>query len=145
MSETSTTNDEHTMAKKHQDESTVLFQSYLDSTFPPDSKCTRSAVIRRQLEDKIVQYLKNPAGASDKNFRHFVKKSGFQLLDLPSVGVTDALVVKVKAEKEVSSLVVESERKRIKRRWGGRNMTVYSHTERQRQDDDEGVSKGSGC
>ena len=88
------------------DESKALFRSYLGSTFPPEAKRTRSAIIRRQLEDKIARYLKNPHGASNKNFRHFVKKSGFQLLDLPAVGVRDALVVKVKAEKEVSSHIV---------------------------------------
>ena len=88
---------------KLEDSSSILFQSYLDNTFPPKAKRTRSAVIRQQLADKILRYLKDPG--EDKNFRHFVKKSGFELLDLLSVGVRDALVVKVKQDKKVSSYV----------------------------------------
>ena len=72
-------------AGKLESDSSTLFQTYLDNTFPPEAKRTRSAVIRQQLADKIVRYLKD--SGEDKNFRHFVKKSGFQLLDLPSVGV----------------------------------------------------------
>ena len=37
----------------------------------------------------------------DKAFRHFVKKSRFQLLDLPAAGVRDVLVVLVREEKQV--------------------------------------------
>ena len=87
---------------KLEDSSSTLFQTYLDNTFPPEAKRTRSAVIRQQLADKIVRYLKDPG--EDKNFRHFVK-SGFELLDLPSLGVRNALVVKVKQDKKVSSYV----------------------------------------
>ena len=90
-------------AGKLESDSSTLFQAYLDNTFPPEAKRTRSAVIRQQLADKIVRYLKD--SGEDKNFRHFVKKSGFQLLDLPSVGVRDALVVKVKQDKQVSHVV----------------------------------------
>lgn len=104
------------MAGKQEDDTTALFQSYLDSTFPPGSKRTRSAVIRRQLEDKIVRCLKNPDEVTDKNFRHFVKKSSFQLLDLPSLGVRDALVVKVKAEKEVCKMLYANSRTRIQKK-----------------------------
>ena len=86
---------------KLEDSSSTLFQTYLDNMFPPEAKRTHSAVIWQRLADKIVRYLKDPG--EDKNFRHFVKKSGFELLDLPSLGVRDALVVKVKQDKKVSS------------------------------------------
>ena len=90
------------MAERRENDGPALFKSYLDNTFPPDAKRTRSAVIRQQLADRIVRHIKNPGENDDKNFRHFVKKSGFELLDLPSLGVRDALVVKVKQDKEVN-------------------------------------------
>ena len=59
------------------------FQKYIDSTFPADGKRNRSAVIRESFSQRIVAYL-NGTPDADKAFRHFVKKTGFQLLDLPS-------------------------------------------------------------
>ena len=88
------------MAKNSESDSELVFQSYLESTFPPDAKRSRSAVIRRKLADRIVNHLKGIQD-DDKAFRHFIKKSCFQLLDLPAVGIRDALVVKVKEEKQV--------------------------------------------
>lgn len=77
------------------------FEKYISSTFPVDGKRTRSAVIRESLSQRIIAYLKGtPDG--DKGFRHFVKKSGFQLLNLPATGVRDILMVAVKEEKQVS-------------------------------------------
>ena len=60
-------------AGKLESDSSTLFRTYLDNTFPPEVKRTCSAVIRQQLADKIVRYLKD--SGEDKNFRHFVKKS----------------------------------------------------------------------
>ena len=77
------------------------FNTYIDEIFPVNVKRTRSAVIRRQFAKRIVDYLKGRQ-EDDKGFRHFVKKSGFKLLDLPAVGVRDALVVRIKQEKQVN-------------------------------------------
>ena len=77
------------------------FEECINSAFPIDGKPTRSAVIRRSLAQRITAYLKGTPD-SDKAFRHFVKKSSFQLLDLPAAGVRDVLVVSVKEEKQVS-------------------------------------------
>ncbi len=81
--------------------SETVFQTYLDETFPSDGKRTRSAIVRESFARKIVNYLKGEQQDADKGFRHFVKKSGFELLDLPSVGIRDALVIRVKEEKKV--------------------------------------------
>ena len=78
------------------------FQKYIRSTFPVDGKRNRSAVIHRGFSQRIIGYLKGTPD-EDKAFRHFVKKSGFQLLDLPSAGLRDILVVPVKEEEQVSS------------------------------------------
>ena len=89
------------MAEKSEKDSDTVFLSYLESTFPPDAKKTRSAVIRKALAKRIVDHLKGLTEHDDKAFRHFVKKSCFQLLDLPSVGIRNVLVVKLKQEKQV--------------------------------------------
>ena len=77
------------------------FEEYLLSKFPADARRSRSALIHRGFSDKIVCYLKGGdvwRGKSneEKHLRHFVRKSGFKLLDLPAVGVRDDLVVAVK-------------------------------------------------
>ena len=73
----------------------------LATAFPKDAKRTRSAVIHQQFGERIIRFLKNPLSIEDRNFRHLIEKSGFQLLDLPEAGIRNALVVQVKGEKEV--------------------------------------------
>ena len=65
------------------------FQEYLDEEFPVGAKRTRSAIIRRNYADRIVQFLKDTSGESDKIFRHLVKRNGFQLMDLPEAGLRE--------------------------------------------------------
>eukprot|EP00731_Ephydatia_muelleri_P024373 Em0016g644a len=84
----------------------VSFQEYIDSSFPVGGKRTRSAVIRKEVAQRIVNHLKGTPDA-DGAFRHFVKKSGFALVDLQSVGIRDVLVVSVK-EKNQSAKEVTS-------------------------------------
>ena len=64
----------------------VSVQEYIDSSFPVGGKRTRSAVIRKEVAQRIVNHLKGTPDA-DAAFRHFVKKSGFALVDLQSVGI----------------------------------------------------------
>ncbi|KAL5486382.1 hypothetical protein EMCRGX_G018851 [Ephydatia muelleri] len=80
------------------------FVEFLVAAFPKDAKRTRSAVIHQQFGERIISCLKNPLCIEDRNFRHLIKRSGFQLLDLLEAGIRDALVVQVKGEKEVQSL-----------------------------------------
>ena len=81
------------------------FVEYLVAAFPKDAKRTRSAVIHQQFGERIISCLKNPLCIEDRNFRHLIKRSEFQLLDLPEAGIRDALVVQVKGEKEVIPFV----------------------------------------
>ena len=79
------------------------FKDYLRASFPPDAKRSRSALVHKVFCDKIVSYLKgdevsNGKSNEEKHFRHYVKKTGFKLLDFPAVGLRDALVVPVKEE-----------------------------------------------
>ena len=140
-------------AGKLESDFSTLCQTYLDNTFPPEAKRKRSAVIRQQLADKIVRYLKD--SGEDKNFRHFVKKSGFQLLDLRSVGVRDVLVVKVKQDKQVSHLFRVTRRAVYKSACclcicacANTEVDLSQHTlylysiERERQDNDGRIPQG---
>ena len=77
------------------------FLKYLESSFPPDGKRSRSAVIYRTYHERILSHLRGSLDA-DKHFRYLVKKSGFCLLDLPTGGLRDVLVVPVKEENMVS-------------------------------------------
>ena len=88
------------MATGVKDDSEGVFVTYLDTTFPPDGKRTRSAIVRRSFAQQIVSHLKGQENP-DKAFRHFLKKGQFRLLDLPAVGIRDALVVQDKQEKKV--------------------------------------------
>ena len=83
-------------------EAATAFKDYVDESFPVEAKRTRSAIIRRSYADRIVSFLKDETNESDKNFRHLVKRSGFQLLDLPEAGLRGVLVVRVSEEKQVS-------------------------------------------
>ena len=85
------------------------FNEYIEESFPVGAKRTRSALIRQNYADRIVSFLKDGATEYDKDFRHLVKKSGFQLLDLPEAGLRDVLVVKISEEKQVSDQVTSEE------------------------------------
>ena len=80
------------------------FSEYIDDSFPIGAKRTRSALVRQSYADRIVRFLKDGSNEYDKSFRHLLKKSGFQLLDLPEAGLRDVLVVKTSEEKQVSAL-----------------------------------------
>ena len=67
----------------------------IGSSFPVGGKPTRSAVIRKEVAQRIVIHLKGIRDA-DGAFRHFVKESGFALVDLQSVEIRNVLVVSVK-------------------------------------------------
>ena len=81
------------------------FEEHLFDAFPKDANIREQEVpyivIYQQFGERIIHFLKNPLSIEDRNFRHLIKRSGFQLLDLPEAGIRDALVVQVKREKEV--------------------------------------------
>ena len=51
-----------------------------------------SGVFYKDFGDKIKAAIKDPSSV-DKNLRFFVKKSGFQISNIPSLGARDVLVV----------------------------------------------------
>ncbi|KAL5475764.1 hypothetical protein EMCRGX_G025614 [Ephydatia muelleri] len=56
-----------------------------------------SGVFYKDFGDKIKAAIKDPS-LVDKNLRFFVKKSGFQILNIPSLGARDVLVVPAKQQ-----------------------------------------------
>ena len=75
-----------------------MSKEYLARTFPDDDKRSTSGVIHRKLGQKIKDCLLGN-GFFDKTFRCIVKRREFSLLNLPSVGMRDVLVVPAKDEK----------------------------------------------
>ena len=61
----------------------------------PSVKRGTSGVFHKEFGDKIKAAIKDPSSA-DKNMRFFVKKKGFQILNIPSLGARDVLVIPVK-------------------------------------------------
>ena len=80
----------------------AAFEQYISSKFPNDGNSKRgtSGVLHAAFGEKVKSCLRDPSSV-DKNFRFLVKKRGFQLLDLPSLGLKDVLVV-ARQEDEVS-------------------------------------------
>eukprot|EP00731_Ephydatia_muelleri_P025186 Em0017g269a len=56
-----------------------------------------SGVFYKDCGEKIKAAIKDPSSA-DKNLRYFIKKSGFQILNIPSLGARDVLVVPAKQQ-----------------------------------------------
>lgn len=78
------------------------FDQFMLERFPLDAKRSSSGVVRAAFAEKIRHALKNPT-AVDKNFRFYVKKTAFQVIDMASLGVQNVLVVPRKGT-EVSTL-----------------------------------------
>ena len=53
-----------------------------------------------------MSFLKDGSNENDKNFRHLVKKSSFQVLGLPEAGLRDVLVVNISEKKQVSGIKI---------------------------------------
>ena len=72
------------------------FRTFLAEKFPFVKRGT-SGVFHKEFGDKIKAAIKDPSSA-DKNMRFFVKKKGFQILNIPSLGARDVLVIPVKEQ-----------------------------------------------
>ena len=81
------------MADKH----AMDFQAFLSQKLPPGSKRGTSGVYYEEFGDRITAAIKDPSSA-DKNLLYYVKKNNFQLLNLPSLGARDVLVVPAKEQ-----------------------------------------------
>ena len=69
----------------------------------------RSAFISTEKYGKIVNHLKCPEIVVDSNFRHWVKKKQYYLLDLPAIGLKDVLFIPNKDSAERGLRVLHSD------------------------------------
>ena len=69
------------------------FGIFLSEKFSSTNRAT-SGVFYKDFGDKIKAAIKDPS-SFDKNLRFFVKKIGFQILNIPSLGARDVLVARV--------------------------------------------------
>ena len=80
------------------------FGAFLAEKFSSNDRGT-SGVVYKDFGDKIKTAIKDPS-AVDKNLRFFVKKKGFQILNIPSLGARDVLVVPAKEQVLLTKLFV---------------------------------------
>ena len=73
------------------------FEKFVQQKFPPDSKRGSSGVFHKAFGEKVKAAI-NDSSSADKHLRFFVKKNMLQLLDLPSLGARDVLVVPAKEQ-----------------------------------------------
>ena len=78
---------------------------------------TTSGVFYKDFGDKIKAAIKDPSSV-DNNLRFFVKKSGFHILNIPSLGARDVLVVPAKQQLGLTVMLVV-----------GNCRCVYSHAQ----------------
>ena len=84
------------------------FGAFLAEKFSSNDR-GNSVVVYKDLGDKIKTAIKDPSSV-DKNLRFFVKKKGFQILNIPSLGGRDVLVVPVKEQVLLTKLFVSCRR-----------------------------------
>ena len=62
-----------------------------------------SSVLSDDKYDAVLKYLKDPNTKVDRNFKHWVHKNkGFQLMDLPGLDVSNAIVVPIKDNRKIN-------------------------------------------
>ena len=84
------------------------FGIFLSEKFSSTNRGT-SGVFYKDFGDKIKAAIKDPSSV-DKNLRFFVKKSGFQILNIPSLGARDVLVVPAKQQVGLTVMLIGGRR-----------------------------------
>lgn len=84
------------------------FGAFLAEKFSSSDR-GNSGVVYKDLGDKIKTAIKDPSSV-DKNLRFFVKKKGFQILNIPSLSARDVLVVPAKEQVLLTKLFVSCRR-----------------------------------
>ena len=63
-----------------------------------------SSVLSDDKYEAVLKHLKDPNAKVDRNFRHWVHKyKGFQLMDLPGLDVSNAIVVPIKEKRKTNT------------------------------------------
>ena len=63
-----------------------------------------SSVLSDDKYEAVIKHLKDPNTKVDRNFKHWVHKNkGFQLMDLPGLDVSNAIVVPIKDNRKTNT------------------------------------------
>jgi len=70
-----------------------FFKKYMQALADQQGSCRKSPAISVLRYNEIVRHLMNPAEKVDSHFKAWVKGRQFQLVDLPSLGLRQVLVI----------------------------------------------------
>ena len=76
-----------------------LHREMMDKVLQSILKSKTSPVLKDEKFEAVVTFLKQTSSCKDKDFRHWVKSKQFQMMDLPGLGIQDAVVVPGKGGK----------------------------------------------
>ena len=63
-----------------------------------------SSILSDDKYEAVLKHLKDPNAKVDRNFKHWVHKNkGFQLMDLPGLDVSNAIVVPIKDKRKTNT------------------------------------------
>ena len=63
-----------------------------------------SPILSEEKYTRVMEVLQNPTACKDRNFKHWVlKMEQFQIMNLPGLGVKNALVIPIKDTKRISA------------------------------------------
>ena len=88
-----------------------LNREMMDKVLQSILKSKTSPVVKDDKYEAVINFLKHPSTCKDKHFRHWVKSKQFQMIDLPGLGIKDAVVVPGKGTKSSPFLRVLPESK----------------------------------
>ena len=88
-----------------------LHREMMDKVLQTILKSKTSPVLKDDKYEAVINFLKQPCSCKDKHFRHWVKSKQFQMMDLPGLGIKDAVVIPGKGTKSSAFLRVIPESK----------------------------------
>ena len=88
-----------------------LHREMMDKVLQSILKSKTSPVLKDDKYEAVINFLKHPSTCKDKHFRHWVKSKQLQMMDLPGLGIKDAVVVPGKGTKSSPFLRVIPESK----------------------------------
>ena len=88
-----------------------LHREMMDKVLQSILKSKTSPVLKDDKYEAVINFLKHPSSCKDKHFRHWVKSRQFQMMDLPGLGIKDAVVIPGKGTKSSAFLRVIPESK----------------------------------
>ena len=71
----------------------------MDKVLQSILKSKTSPVLKDDKYQAVINFLKHSSSCKDKHLRHCIKSKQFQMMDLPGLGIKDAVVISDKGIK----------------------------------------------